>query len=163
MHCSSFSKTLAPGYRVGWAIPGRFYDRVDELKFTFTGASPPIPQMAIADFLDTGGYDRHLRILRRKLGAQVGAVRDAIARHFPEGTRVSRPLGGFLLWVELPRGCTSAIDLQRRALAKGISVAPGPIFAARDGFGNCFRLSCGYPWSNVLERAIETLASLAVS
>lgn len=161
MSCSSFSKTLAPGYRVGWAIPGRFYERVDELKFTYTGASPPLPQMAIADFLDSGGYDRHLRLLRRRIAAQVNAGRDAIARHFPAGTRVCRPSGGFLLWVELPRGCVSAIELQRRALARGISIAPGPIFAAREGFNNCFRLSCGYPWSDILDRAIATLGSLA--
>ena len=161
MSCSSFSKTLAPGYRVGWAIPGRFYERVDELKFTYTGASPPLPQMTIADFLDSGGYDRHLRLLRRRIAAQVNAGRDAIARHFPAGTRVCRPSGGFLLWVELPRGCVSAVELQRRALARGISIAPGPIFAAREGFNNCFRLSCGYPWSEILDRAIATLGSLA--
>jgi len=161
MSCSSFSKSLAPGYRVGWAIPGRFYDRVDELKFTYTGASAPLPQMTIADFLDSGGYDRHLRLLRRRISTQVSAGRDAIARHFPAGTRVSRPHGGFLLWVELPRGCVSAVQLQRRALARGISIAPGPIFAARDGFDNCFRLSCGYPWSDILDRAIATLGTLA--
>jgi DNA-binding transcriptional MocR family regulator len=161
MYCSSFSKTLAPGYRVGWAIPGRFHERVDELKFTYSGATPTITQMAIADFLDAGGYDRHLRQLRRHVAAQVAAVRDAVARHFPTGTRTSRPLGGLLLWVALPRGAAHAVDLQRRALARGISIAPGPIFAARDGFQNCLRLNCGYPWSDALERAIETLASLA--
>lgn len=161
MHCSSLSKTLAPGHRVGWAIPGRFYDRVDELKFTFTGASPPITQMAVADFLDSGGYDRHLRLLRGRLAGQMRAASDAIARHFPAGTAISRPRGGFLLWVEMPRGCTGAIELQRRALRMGISIAPGPIFGARDAFRNCFRVSCGYPWSDILEHAIETLAALA--
>jgi DNA-binding transcriptional MocR family regulator len=163
MHCSSFSKTLAPGYRVGWVVPGRFYERVEELKFTHTVASPTVTQMAIAAFLDSGGYERHLRKLRRAFAAQVGAVQESVARHFPHGTRVSRPRGGFLLWVELPDGCAHAIDLQRRALEQGISIAPGPMFSARGSFQRFLRLSCGHPWSEALDRGIETLGKLARS
>jgi DNA-binding transcriptional MocR family regulator len=161
MHCSSFSKTLAPGYRVGWVVPGRFYERVEELKFMHTVASPTITQMAIAAFLDSGGYEHHLRRLRRAFAAQVSSVQDAIAYHFPRGTRVSRPSGGFLLWVELPEGCPNAIDIQRAALERGISIAPGPIFSARGSFQRFFRLSCGYPWTDSLDRAIEVLGRLA--
>src|SRR5262249_14981192 len=128
MCCSSFSKTLAPGYRVGWVMPGRFYERVEELKFTTTVASPTITQIAVAAFLDSGGYERHLRKLRRAFAAQVAAVQEALVRHLPRGTRVSRPTGGFLLWVELPEGSRNAVDLQRAALERGISIAPGPIF-----------------------------------
>jgi DNA-binding transcriptional MocR family regulator len=161
MHCSSFSKTLAPGYRVGWVVPGRFYERVEELKFMHTVASPTITQMAIASFLDSGGYERHLRKVRRAFASQVASVQDAIARHFPRGTRVSRPTGGFLLWVELPDGCASALDLQRAALERGISIAPGPIFSARGSFQRFFRLSCGHPWSASLDRALAALGRLA--
>jgi DNA-binding transcriptional MocR family regulator len=161
MHCSSFSKTLAPGYRVGWVVPGRFYERVEELKFIHTVASPTITQMAVAAFLDSGGYERHLRKLRRAFAAQVSAAQDAIANHFPRGTRVSRPAGGYLLWVELPEGCKSAVDVQRAALDRGISIAPGPIFSARGSFQRFFRLSCGYPWTDSLDRAIEELGHLA--
>jgi DNA-binding transcriptional MocR family regulator len=161
MHCSSFSKTLAPGYRVGWVVPGRFYDRVEELKFVHTVASPTITQMAVAAFLDSGGYERHLRKLRRALSSQVGAVQDAVARYFPRGTRVSRPRGGFLLWIQLPDRCVSAIALQRAALERGISIAPGPMFSARGSFQRFLRLSCGHPWSEAAERAIETLGKLA--
>jgi DNA-binding transcriptional MocR family regulator len=161
MHCSSFSKTLAPGYRVGWVVPGRFYERVEELKFVHTVASPTITQMAVAAFLDSGGYERHLRKLRRAFASQVAAVQEAVARHFPRGTRVSRPRGGFLLWVELPDECVNAVDLQRAALDRGISIAPGPIFSARGSFQRFFRLSCGHPWSDAQERAIATLGQLA--
>jgi DNA-binding transcriptional MocR family regulator len=162
MLCSSFSKTLAPGYRVGWVVPGRFRDEVERLKFTQTIATPTLPQMAIADFLDNGGYDHHLRALRKKLAAQVERMQHAVADHFPPGTRVSRPAGGFVLWVELPPG-TSALELCARALERDVSIAPGPIFSARQRFSNCIRLSCGAPWSETIERAVRTLGRLAVS
>ena len=125
MLCASFSKTLAPGYRVGFVAPGRFRDQVERLKFAQSVATPTLPQMAIADFLENGGYERHLRKLRRAISEQVARVSEAIAVHFPAGTRISRPRGGFLLWVEMPSG-KSALDLHDRALVRGVSVAPGP-------------------------------------
>ncbi|HEX8796580.1 MAG TPA: PLP-dependent aminotransferase family protein [Polyangiaceae bacterium] len=160
MLCTSFSKTLAPGYRVGWVAPGRWRDVVERLKFAQTVGTPTLPQMAIADFLENGGYERHLRRLRRSLADQVGRVSDAIAEHFPPGTRISRPRGGFLLWVEMPPG-KNALDLHDRALARGISIAPGPIFSAKQRFTNCLRLSCAWPWTDRIERAIRTLGELA--
>jgi DNA-binding transcriptional MocR family regulator len=160
MLCSSFSKTLAPGYRVGWAAPGRFRDQVEQLKFAQSVATPTLPQMAVADFVENGGYDHHLRQLRRRLASQVERVSEAVAEHFPAGTRATRPAGGFVLWLELPPG-VSGLELHARALAAGISVAPGPIFSAKPRFANCIRLSCGYPWSEIMDHAIRTLGRLA--
>ncbi len=160
MLCGSFSKTLAPGYRVGYVAPGRYRDAVERLKFAQTIATPTLPQMAIADFLDNGGYERHLRRLRRALAEQVSRVSDAVAQHFPAGTRISRPRGGFLLWVEMPPG-KNALELHDRALARGISIAPGPIFSSKQRFSSCLRLSCGWPWTPRVEKAIKTLGTLA--
>ena len=160
MLCSSFSKTMAPGYRVGWTAPGRFREEVERLKFAQTVATATLPQMAVADFLENGGYDHHLRALRRRLAAQVQRVSEAIAEHFPPGTRVSRPTGGFVLWVEMPPGA-SALALHERALERGISVAPGSIFSAKHRFSNCIRVSCGYPWSDLLDHSVRTLGRLA--
>jgi DNA-binding transcriptional MocR family regulator len=160
LHCSSFSKVLAPGFRCGWICPGRFQPEVEEAKFTQTVATPAVLQAALAELLFEGGYDRHLRALRRALKEQVQKAREALASSFPAGTRVSDPRGGFLLWVELPRGAVDAIELQRRALEHGISIAPGPLFSARDGFSRCFRLSCGHPWSPAFDRAVATLGRL---
>ncbi|HEY3818669.1 MAG TPA: PLP-dependent aminotransferase family protein [Polyangiaceae bacterium] len=160
MLCGSFSKTLAPGYRVGYVAPGRYRDAVERLKFAQTVATPTLAQMAIADFLENGGYERHLRRLRRALSDQVARVSEAIAEHFPAGTRISRPRGGFLLWVEMPPG-KSALELHDRALAQGVSVAPGPIFSAKQRFTSCIRVSCGYPWSPVIERGVQTLGRIA--
>ncbi len=160
MLCASFSKTLAPGYRVGYVVPGRFREAVERLKFAQTVACPTLPQMAIADFLESGGYERHLRRLRRCVADQVARVSEAIAQHFPEGTRISRPRGGFLLWVEMPAG-KSALELHARAAARGVSVAPGPIFSAKARFANCVRISCGFPWSETIARAVRTLGEIA--
>jgi DNA-binding transcriptional MocR family regulator len=160
MLCGSFSKTLAPGYRVGYVAPGRYRDAVERLKFAQTVATGTLAQMAVADFLENGGYERHLRRLRRALSEQVARVSEAIAEHFPAGTRISRPRGGFLLWVEMPPG-KSALELHDRALAQGVSVAPGPIFSAKQRFTSCIRVSCGFPWSEAIERGVRTLGQIA--
>lgn len=162
MLCGSFSKTLAPGYRVGWVAPGRFREKVELLKYANTVATPSLPALAIAAFLREGGYERHLRSLRRQLEVQVRRIGEAVGEHFPEGTRVTRPEGGQLLWVELPRQVDSLV-LHERALAAGIGIAPGPIFSAQKRYAHFIRLSCGFPWSPRLEAAVATLGSLARS
>ncbi|MDY7230107.1 PLP-dependent aminotransferase family protein [Hyalangium sp. s54d21] len=159
--CGSFSKTLAPGYRVGWVAPGRYRERVELLKFAQTVATPTLPQLAIARFLQSGGYDRHLRTLRRHLSAQLERTTEAIAEHFPEGTCVTRPTGSSLLWVELPT-TVDALKLHERALEAGISIAPGPIFSAQpQRYSHFIRMSCSQPWSPRIEAAVATLGSLA--
>jgi len=156
LHCASFSKSLAPGYRIGWAIPGRFRQAVARHKLSASLATAAPTQMALAAYLERGGYDRHLRRLRETLRLRQASVLRAIAAHFPEGTRATRPEGGYFTWVELPEGA-DALALHRRALAAGISVAPGPIFSASRGFGNCVRINCGHAWD---ERAAAALARL---
>ena len=157
--CSSFSKTLAPGYRVGWTAPGRFKPQVESLKFTSSMATVTAPQMAIAEFLKSGGYDRYLRKIRRILMTQVHQMSNAVGRYFPEGTKVTRPQGGYVLWVELPRFVDS-LELHRRALREKISIAPGPIFSAKQRYQNFIRLSCGQTWSEKIDYAVRTLGNL---
>ncbi len=156
LFCSSFSKTLASGFRVGWTLPGRFRAEVEKLKRNTTLANATLPQMAVAEYLQSGGYERHLRQLRRALQDNVRRVSEAVARHFPKGTRVSRPEGGYVLWVEFPKG-TDALALYRRALAEQISIAPGPIFSAKQKYRNCVRLNCGHPWSDRMDAALRRL------
>lgn len=157
--CSSFSKTLAPGYRVGWTAPGRFRPQVESLKFTSSMATATAPQMAIAEFLQNGGYDRYLRTLRRVLMAQVQQMSHAIGRHFPEGTKVTRPQGGYVLWVELPHRVDS-LELHRRAMQSKIRIAPGPIFSAKQRYKNFIRISCGQTWSQKIDSSVRTLGNL---
>jgi len=158
LYCSSFSKTLAPGYRVGWIAPGRFGRKVEQLKALFNIASASPTQLAVAEFLTSGGYDHHLRGIRRSYARQTASMREAVGRYFPPGTRVTRPEGGHVLWVELPEGFDSLL-LYRAALREGISVAPGTIFTLGDRYRNCLRLNSAF-WSERIEQAVETLGGL---
>jgi DNA-binding transcriptional MocR family regulator len=159
MHCSSFSKCLAPGYRIGWAAPGRFARAVARHKLTTTLMASAPAQAALADYLEKGGYDRHLRQLRHTLSVQQTAFMAAVARYFPPGTRATRPKGGYFLWLELPAG-VNALELHRNALSHGISIAPGPIFSAHRGFTNCIRLNYGHVWDERTEAALATLGRM---
>ena len=160
MHCSSFSKCLAPGFRVGWAAAGRFARQVERLKLTTSLAAAMPSQLALAEYLGQGGYERHLRQLRGALARQQGQMLAAIGQYFPPGTRVTQPQGGYFLWVVLPEA-VDALQLHRQALAHGISIAPGPMFSAKRAFRNCIRLNYGHAWDERLAAAIATLGALA--
>jgi DNA-binding transcriptional MocR family regulator len=159
LHCGSFSKCLAPGYRLGWVAAGRFAADVQKRKIA-TSISTSLPiQDGIALYLRQDAYDAHLAKLRKTLGAQQAALLSALQKHFPAGYRVTRPEGGYFVWVELPRG-TDALELHQLALEQGISLAPGPIFSPRREFRNCVRLNYGHPWTPELDCAIAKLGQL---
>jgi DNA-binding transcriptional MocR family regulator len=160
--CSSFSKSFSPGARVGWVAPGRFFEEVKALKFMNTIATPTIMQAAVAEFLQSGGYDRHLRKMRSALARQVEQVADAVARHFPPDTCMTRPGGGYVLWVELPRSIDTDV-LHERALREQVSFLPGSVFSACGSFTNCLRLNCGYPYTDRIESSLRILGRLASS
>jgi len=162
MHCCSFSKSLAPGYRIGWAVPGRYTREVARLKLSTTLSTPTPTQLALVDYLEHGGFDKHLRQLRQALATRLSQFTQAVARYFPEGTRATRPSGGYFLWVELPAGC-DALALHRQALAQGISLAPGPIFSASRAFTHCIRLNYGHDWNERTEAALARLGALAAA
>ena len=157
--CSSFSKTVAPGYRVGWIAAGRYQEQIERGKMLANVATPSPTQLAIAEFLANGGYEHHLRSIRRVYARQTAQMGDAIGRAFPTGTRVSRPQGGFVLWVEMPEGVDSLL-LYKKAKALGITIAPGSIFSVDGKYLNCIRLNAAC-WNPTVEVAIETLGRLA--
>lgn len=157
--CSSFSKILCPGYRVGWVAGGRFSADVERLKFLTNVSTPILQQMVVAEFLQSGGYNRHLKRLRTLLATQVDRVRQAIAQYFPKGTRISRPAGGYMLWVELPAK-VDALKLYSAALAENISILPGTVFSSTGRYKNYIRINCARDWSEVYDRALLTLGRL---
>jgi DNA-binding transcriptional MocR family regulator len=158
MLCSSFSMVLSPGYRVGWAVPGRFKAMVEWLKFTTNIATSTLPQLGIARFLASGGYDHHLRAIRRVYSRNIAQMSQAVMRYFPEGTRVTRPNGGFVLWVQMPEYADS-LRLYRQALQAGITLAPGYMFSATDQYRNFIRLNAAF-WSEDAEGAIQRLGEM---
>ncbi len=160
--CGSVSKTLAPGLRVGWVVPGeRYYERIKQLKTASTMATSTVPQLALAEFLREGGYERHLRGLRQAFADQVAHMAEAVTATFPPGVRLSRPQGGFVLWIELSHH-VDALELHARARQAGVAVAPGPMFSVQGAlFAHFLRLNCGAPWSPRIERGVAILGRLA--
>ncbi len=157
LHCGSFSKCLAPGYRVGWVAPGGYTEAIKHHKFLFSISTNILAQAAIADFVKHGGYELHLRRLRAALLAQRDAMLRAITRHFPAQTCVSRPAGGYFVWVALPPGSPDAMSLMYSAEREGTSIMPGPLFSPTGGFDMHLRLNFGHPWTPRLEQAVQTL------
>ncbi|WP_306354164.1 PLP-dependent aminotransferase family protein [Flavobacterium sp. '19STA2R22 D10 B1'] len=158
--CSSFSKTLAPGYRIGWIAPGKFKAEILKLKLTHSISSTNITQEVIANFLETGRYDHHLRKLRRSLQTNCIQYTRAIDRYFPDNTKISAPKGGMVLWVEFDKK-VNTIELFKMAVQAGISIAPGKMFTLQDQFSNCLRLNYGIPLNEQTEAALKTIGDLA--
>ncbi len=162
MLCSSFSKTLSPGLKSGWIEPGRWRDKIRTLKWVASGGQTELIELTLAELLESGGYERSLRTLRRRCAQQVDAARSVIAESFPKGTRVTRPAGGFIVWVELPKGCDT-IAMFPRLIERGISIAPGPMFSASQRYRNCMRISLGQPWNERSEKALREVGRIAAS
>jgi DNA-binding transcriptional MocR family regulator len=158
--CSSLSKTLAPGLRLGWLAAGRFHEKVLELQWASNISASSASQMGLAEYLRAAAYDRHLRGLRARLLGSMHRMTRAIERYFPAGTVVTRPQGGLVLWVELPADI-AALTVYERALARGVAVMPGTLFAPRPVYHHHLRLSFAAPWSRQVERAIAIVGEAA--
>lgn len=159
LYCSSFSKSLSPGMRIGWIHPGRYLERVKRLKINQSVSEPALTQWVAARYLKTGQYDRHLRRLRTHLKNQVGNTALAVSRYFPPGTMISAPRGGLTLWVQMDSRVDS-LKLFRRCLEQKIAVMPGIICASGDAYNNCIRISCGMPYTDRIDRGLRTLAAI---
>jgi len=159
LYCSSFTKCLVPDLRIGWTMPGRFREKVERLRFNVSIANPQLGQLAIASFLASGGYERHLRRLRNALKKQTSDYALSVARYFPAGTRISAPRGGLCLWVELDRS-VDVLQLFHRALQREIAILPGTLCSGTDRYRHCLRLNCGYPLDERSEKGVETLGQL---
>jgi DNA-binding transcriptional MocR family regulator len=158
--CSSFTKTLAPGARIGWLCGGRFAAALKLCKFATSGPTSVILQEFIAELLRSGRYERGLVKLRATYARQVAHVAAAVTRYFPAGTRLTQPRGGFVLWVELPRG-TDSLALFDTALRERISFAPGVLFSAGGRYRNFLRLNCGRRITPAMDAALARLGRLA--
>ena len=154
--CGSFSKTAAPGYRIGWVVTERYIDTIARLKRAYSCSSGLLQQLTLADFMASGDYARHLKVLRPILKQNADRMSALVAEHFPSATRTSRPVGASVLWLQLPKS-VDAIQLFDEASAAGISIAPGQIFSPSNRYNHCVRLSYGHPWSEKTENAVRWL------
>jgi DNA-binding transcriptional MocR family regulator len=158
--CSSVSKTLAPGYRVGWVAPGKYLEQVKRLSLLHSGSATTLTQQVVADFLENGRYENHLRRFRSILHTNSLQFLRAIGEYFPDDTRVTKPQGGFVLWLELNRRI-DAIKFYEKALRQRISIAPGPMFTLQNQYCHFIRLSYGLKWSRELETGLKYLGNMA--
>ncbi|MCX2452539.1 PLP-dependent aminotransferase family protein [Pedobacter sp. PLR] len=158
--CGSVSKTLAPGYRVGWVAPGKYKDRLLKLKLVHAIAANTVIQETVGNFIKTGKYEKHLQQLRRTLGSNYQHYVGAIAEYFPEGTKMSRPQGGLSIWVEFNKELDTT-KLHDLAMKQHISIAPGRMFTLQNQFENCMRLCIGLPWSPDLQFKLRQIGNLA--
>ncbi|MDR2235861.1 MAG: PLP-dependent aminotransferase family protein [Chryseobacterium sp.] len=160
LYCNSISKTLAPGYRVGWIAPGRYKDKILKLKLLHSTSSISIVNEAVANFLKSGRYEKHLQQMRRAIQSNYQNYVRTIAESFPEGTRTSRPQGGLSLWVEFDKNI-STTELYDSAIKHNISIAPGRMFTLQDQYENCMRLCIGLPWTKETEAHLRMIGNLA--
>ena len=158
MLISAFSKDISPGLRIGSIAPGRYKTELEWLKFTINTSSPTLPQYAIAEFIESGGYDHHLRRIRREYARNVELMSNAVIRYFPPGVRLTRPSGGFVLWVQLPEDVDS-LKLYKRALEAKITLAPGHVFSASHQYANFIRLNAA-EFNYNIERSLERLGDI---
>ncbi|WP_317932226.1 PLP-dependent aminotransferase family protein [Halioxenophilus sp. WMMB6] len=157
LYCSSFSKSVAPGLRVGWLAAGRYVEKANYLKFAQNIATPKLTQMVLAEYLRHGSVDKQIRKVRRIYAANIAQVIELIERLFPAGTQTSQPQGGFILWVKLPEHFDTA-QLFQQALIKNIFIAPGKLFSSDRRFRSFLRINCAQPWVTVLQPALTTLS-----
>lgn len=159
MLCSSFSKILTPALRIGFVAAGRYRSAVALQKTITSGGTNPVTQLVLAEYLESSAYERHLRQLRRCYERQVDSMQAAVCRHFPPGTRIAQPQGGFVLWVELP-GEVDTMRLFERAIGENLAYIPGELFSASGMYRNCLRLNCGNPHTPEIDDAVRRLGLL---
>lgn len=159
IHCASLHKVLAPGLRLGWISAGRWQARVEMLKYAQSRQNEALSQLAAADFMGTGAFDRHLRRLRAALTRQRQRMAEGVAEYFPPGTLATRPQGGLAMWIQLPPGVSSQAVFDR-ALGEGIFIAPGLMFSNSNRFDGYFRLNCGMPYTPPIDAALRRLGEI---
>ncbi|WP_305079990.1 PLP-dependent aminotransferase family protein [Methylobacillus glycogenes] len=162
LHCASFSKSLAPGYRVGWTAAGRYRQEVERLMFLNSLSLPSAPQIAIAKYMQRDGFEQHLKQLRHTLRSQYVLIRNVIEESFPPGTTLSVPKGGYVIWIQLP-AALDTLKLYRAALDNGITVAPGSIFSRKKDLTHYIRLNFSHLWTVAIEQAVRDVGALACS
>ncbi|NET34497.1 MAG: PLP-dependent aminotransferase family protein [Cyanothece sp. SIO1E1] len=160
MYCSSFSKTLAPGFRVGYCLPGRFVSAVLQQKRIHSISTDSLAQLSLLHFLQKGRYSFFLRKLRTALHKQSRQYAQAIRTYFPQEVSFLMPQGGMVLWLNFPDSF-DGYQLFRAAKEQDIGISPGQVFAVEGSYKNYIRLSFSHPYDEKVEAGLKQLGQLA--
>jgi DNA-binding transcriptional MocR family regulator len=158
--CGSFSKTLAPGYRVGWVAPGKFKEKIERTKLYHSLYCTSITHEAVGSFLENGRYEHHLRKLRQALHRNSLQMQRCISEYFPEDTKATRPQGAMQMWVELHKK-TDTVELYNLAMKHKVSIAPGRMYTLQNQYNHCLKLNYGMLWTEQIEQALKLVGKLA--
>ena len=159
IYCSSFSKSISPGMRVGWLVSQPLIDTLEYQKIITNISVAPLPQYVMAKFLKSGRYEKHLRFICVELEKSMMKMRAKVAKYFPKNIKMTAPRGGYVLWLELPSNVCS-IDVTEQALKQGISIAAGPMFSSSGKYNNYIRLAFAIHWTEEVENAIRILGDI---
>lgn len=160
IYCSSFSKTVAPGYRVGWCLAGRHRDAILAQMYSRNLAVSSLAQRVLDEFIGRGYMEEHCAKLRGRLAAQTEALDTLVHSAFPAGTRYVAPQGGFIHWLALPEG-TDMAALQRLAGERGCNVGASGMFFADGESGTGLRVCLGRLITPEVMRGLNVLAECA--
>jgi DNA-binding transcriptional MocR family regulator len=159
LFCSSFSKTVAPAFRVGWIVPGRFTKKAMALKYAISLGTPVLQQMVVDRFISEGSFKRGLLRARRVLATTIGQMLRCVDECFPPGTVSQRPSGGMCAWIRL----TPEVDSDRLrliALERSISLASGRMFSPSGAYTNHIRLGWGGVWTKRAEAGVHAVGAI---
>jgi DNA-binding transcriptional MocR family regulator len=160
LYCGSFSKTMDADLRLGWVLPGRFYEQLNYYKFVTSIACSALLQQAAAELLKGKRYRRHLTQVTRCYSERVQILAEDVRQHWPRDTKFVQPKGGILQWFELPTSVDSD-HLFKQALNAGIGLSPGNLFCADNRFNHHIRLCYAhYCGTDDQKRAIQLVGDM---
>lgn len=150
-YMSTFSKTLAPGFRLGWLVADKnVVNKLTVLKQSADLHTDNLAQFAVAQFFADNDVDAHVKEISALYGKRKDLMLEGIKKYFPEGVKYTDPEGGMFLWVEVP-GVDDTVELFKECLEHDVAFVPGDPFFAGEVQPGAFRLN----YSNMKEDQIE--------
>ncbi|OJJ22190.1 hypothetical protein BKI52_09125 [marine bacterium AO1-C] len=159
-YCSSFSKTLAPGFRIGYCLPGTKYQEFAKYKRLLSLGTNSVTQAALVNFMTTGRYDFHLKRLRKQLHLNMLKYGDTILSVFPKEVHLQVPEGGYVFWIGFPQPF-DGYELYKKCLQEKILITPGEVFSTNGAYKNFIRISFSKPFDDTVDKALKRIGALA--